>query len=406
MRILHTADWHMNDVLGGRVDRGDDIEAALRRIAAYLEQERVDVMVVAGDIIERGPLLTMRRALRQVREIFLPFLERGGTIVAISGNHDSDVFFEALRDALDMGAGGRAGRQHTHATGRLYIAPQPRLLRLADAHGAVVQFVLMPYPTSRYLQGHDAQYRNTEEKHQLIQQRFTQTLHELEAQLDQRLPSVLVSHIYVRGARVHERYALTAAEDIIFEPSDIPTHWAYVAYGHMHKPQPALPNTAHIRYAGSIERLDAGDIDDEKSVVVVDIGPEGLEGEPRVLPLEATPIYRLEIRDPDAEIPLLAERYSDAERARALVHYTLYYDPSKHHPMELSRQIEALFPRWYGRVIHKLGDPNAKQDGSPPPAVHDVGRTVREYLMAQLPEGDERDAVLALAEQLLAEEVG
>jgi DNA repair protein SbcD/Mre11 len=404
MRILHTADWHMNDVLGARVDRSDDIVAALKRIAAYLDQEHVDVMLVAGDIIERGPLPAMRRAVRQVRDIFLPFLERGGTIVAISGNHDSEVFFEALRDTLDMGAAGRTGRGNTHATGRLYIAPQPRLLRLADAHGTVVQFVLMPYPTSRYLQGHDVQYRNTEEKHRLIQQRFKQTLDELEIGIDRSQPSVLVSHIHVRGVRVHERYALTEAEDIIFEPSDIPTHWAYVAYGHMHKPQPALPNAAHIRYAGSIERLDAGDIDDEKGVVVVDIGPEGLEGEPRVLPLEATPIYRLEVHDPDAEIPLLAERYPDAERA--LVHYTLYYEPSKHHPQELCLQIEAIFPRWYGRAIHKLGDSDEKHDSPPPPAIHDVGRTVREYLTAQLPEGDERDAVLALAEQLLAEEVG
>lgn len=404
MRILHTADWHMNDVLGARVDRSDDIVAALRRIAAYLDQEHVDVMLVAGDIIERGPLPAMRRAVRQVRDIFLPFLERGGTIVAISGNHDSEVFFEALRDTLDLGAAGRAGRGNTHATGRLYLAPQPRLLRLADAHGTVVQFVLMPYPTSRYLQGHDVQYRNTEEKHRLIQQRFKETLDELEKGIDRSLPSVLVSHVHVRGVRVHERYALTEAEDIIFEPSDIPTHWAYVAYGHMHKPQPALPNAAHVRYAGSIERLDAGDIDDEKSAVLVEIGPSGLEGEPRLLPLETTPIYHIEIRDPDAEIPHLAEQYPDAKRA--LVQYTLYYQPGKHHPEELCRQIEAVFPRWYGRTIHKLGDDHKTAASFSAQRIHDVVGTVREYLAAHLQAGEERESVLAAAEQLLAEEVG
>jgi exonuclease SbcD len=403
MRILHTADWHMNDVLGGR-DRSDDIVAALKCIADYLEQKHVDVMVVAGDIIERGPLSAMRRAVRQVREIFLPFLERGGTIVAISGNHDSDVFFEALRDALDLGAAGRAGPYNSHATGRLYIAPQPRLLRLADARGTVVQFILMPYPTSRYLQGHNVQYRNTEEKHRLIQQAFKQALTELEGRLDLSLQSVLVSHIHVRGVLVHE-HALSETEEVIFEPSDIPTHWAYVAYGHMHKPQLALPNANHIRYAGSIERLDAGDIGDEKSVVIVDIGPAGLEGEPEVLPLEATTICRIEIRDPDTEIPLLAERCPNAERA--LVHYTLYYEPDKHNPQDLCQRIEAIFPRWYKRTIRKLGDTDVEKDRQGLISrIHDLAGTVREYLSAQLAEGAERDAILALAEQLLAEEVG
>jgi exonuclease SbcD len=394
----------MNDVLGARVDRSDDIVAALKRIAAYLDQEHVDVMLVAGDIIERGPLQAMRRAVRQVRDIFLPFLERGGTIVAISGNHDNEWFFEALRDTLDLGAAGRTGHNNTDATGRLYLAPRPRLLILADARGTVVQFVLMPYPTSRYLQGHDVQYRNTEEKHRLIQQRFKQALDELEKGIDRSLPSVLVSHIHVRGVRVHERYVLTEAEDIIFEPSDIPTHWAYVAYGHMHKPQTALPNAAHVRYAGSIERLDAGDIDDEKSVVLADIGPEGLEREPQTLPLETTPIYRVEIRDPDVEIPLLAERYPDAKRA--LVQYTLYYQPGKHHIEELCRQVESVFPRWYARTIQKLGDVHKTAASFSAQRIHDVVGTVREYLAAHLPEGDEREAVLAAADQLLAEEVG
>jgi DNA repair exonuclease SbcCD nuclease subunit len=40
VRILHTGDWHMNDRLG-RVDRAEDIEGSLERIAGYLDEENV-----------------------------------------------------------------------------------------------------------------------------------------------------------------------------------------------------------------------------------------------------------------------------------------------------------------------------------------------------------------------------
>ena len=102
MKILHTGDWHMNDALG-RVDRSDDIFAVIAQIAAYLDEYDVDVLLVAGDLFsERSSREQLRRAISRLRELFTPFLLRGGTIVAISGNHDSETFFETLRDALDL----------------------------------------------------------------------------------------------------------------------------------------------------------------------------------------------------------------------------------------------------------------------------------------------------------------
>src|SRR6266566_5422392 len=49
MRILHTADWHMQYRLG-RQDRSEHIHHALEQIAGYLQEHSVDVMLVAGDI--------------------------------------------------------------------------------------------------------------------------------------------------------------------------------------------------------------------------------------------------------------------------------------------------------------------------------------------------------------------
>lgn len=405
MRILHTADWHLNSRLG-RMDRNDDICRSLRRIAGYLDEYQVDVMVVAGDLFDRGRPDELRQAVASIRDIFLPFLQRGGTMVAISGNHDSEIFFETLRDALDLVLPVQRKAGDIHGPGRLYLAPNPRLLRLADREGTVVQFVLMPYPTARcYLRGEQTQYRSIEEKHRAIQAQFTralQTLTDPARGFDVTQPAVLVSHVHVRGAHVHPLYRLTEADDVVFEPGDIPAHWAYVAYGHIHKAQPALAGAEHILYCGSVERLDLGEREDAKGVVLVEIGPQGRRGQPTTLPLDASPIYAIEITDPLEQIPRLREEYPDA--AQALVTYTLHWQPGVHDCDGLCQQIEELFPRWYTRTLKQVGSDGTFAKGMAVKRLDDVAGNVRDYLLTNLGDHPQHDELLALMEELLAKE--
>jgi len=122
------------------------------------------------------------------------------------------------------------------------------------------------------------------------------------------------------------------------------------------------------------------------------------------LPLESTPIYRVEIKDPDAEIPHLAEQYPDAQNA--LVYYTLHWQPGKHDRDELCRQIQSVFPRWYGREFREMGRLDPAEETLSARRLEDVAGTVREYLSQRLEKHPDRDELLALAEELLAEEVG
>ena len=81
MRILHTADWHLGDRLG-RVDRTDDLRRAVERVAGYCAEEKVDVLLVAGDLFSElaGPD-SLRETVRHLRETFAGFLRGGGTIL-------------------------------------------------------------------------------------------------------------------------------------------------------------------------------------------------------------------------------------------------------------------------------------------------------------------------------------
>lgn len=404
MKILHTADWHINSRLG-RHSLNGEIHRSLQQIAAILDSHQVDVMVVAGDIIENtGRLEHLRKAVSMIKEVFQPFLEHGGTILMISGNHDSEPFFDALRDALDLVAPGQKGLQGTDPTGRLYVAPNPRLLLLADPHDCVVQFALMPYPSARYFDGKPPTFTNIAEKHRAIQGRFQQVLHQLEQRVENHLPSILVSHMHVRGVRTESDYRISEQESIVFEPSDIPTHWAYIAYGHIHKAQSVLPGSINIRYAGNVVRMDRGEREEEKSVVLFEVGPAGLVEDPQLLPLVVPPIYEVEISDPDLDMEQLETLYP--ERAIALTHCTIHWNPNLHHREHIRAKIEELFPRWYEIKFTATGRAQPGSNALEGRELQDVAGTVRAYLENQLAGSEDADAILALAERLLAEEVG
>lgn len=404
MRILHTSDWHLNDRLY-RVKRQPDIAARLAEIASYLDERQVDVMIVSGDIFSTfNRLDEVRDALHDVHRIFKPFLLRGGTIIGISGNHDSEPLFDLLRDTLDLASPQERQHKGARPCGRLYMATRPTHLLLKDSDGQQVQFVLMPYPTpAAYLQDNETKWSSKEEMNRLLHAAMQRKLEQIKTKaIDSRLPSVLVAHAHIRGSEIHNLYHLTESDDVVFDMADLPTSWAYAAYGHIHKPQP-MHSANHIRYAGSIDRMDFGEINDkEKSVVLVEIGAQGRIGEPEMLPLDATPLYRVEIRDPETELPQLREQYPDA--ARAIVDFKAYYQPGKHNPHEIRRELETIFPRWCrGEVISEstaVNQPNA----APPKNLRDVGGTVRSFLQERLQDHANRDELLALAEQLLVED--
>jgi exonuclease SbcD len=407
MRILHTADWHLGDRLG-RQDRTDDLRKAVERVACYCSQEKVDVLLVAGDIFSElaGPE-ALREAVRHLREVFAGFLRDGHTILALTGNHDKETFCQTLRHAMDLAAPLTEHPGESVAPGRFYLATGPTLLRLPDPAQAIpVQFLLMPYPTpTRYLADEASQrYQGLDEKNRHLLRAFTDTLHKLRngEQFSDDLPAVLAAHVHVRGGELSTLFRLTEQEDVVFDDADLPAGFHYVALGHIHRGQ-ALGGRTNVRYSGSIERMDLGEREDHKGVVLLDLGPEGLRDEPAVLPLESTPVYEVEITSPRAELAKLREQFPNAKRdlVRVVCTYTAGVDNRE----ETLRQLEEIFPRWYDREIKES---NALRDRL---VVGEAARhksfedTVRDYLTQELTNHPDavRNAVLARAEALVKE---
>jgi len=230
---------------------------------------------------------------------------------------------------------------------------------------------------------------------------FTQQLHGLQnnPRFDASLQTVLAAHVAVQGCQLGGLFRLSEQEDVILADADLPTGFAYVALGHIHKAQ-CLANQRHVRYSGSIERMDLGESRDEKGVVVFDLSPEGLRGDPEVLPIDATPVYEVTVHCPTEELPGLRESYPDAKRH--LVKIVCTYTAGVDNREATLRELEEIFPRWYDRKITE------KNDVVPPIKelpTKSFEATVRDYLTLELANepDDLRDAVLARAEALMGE---
>src|SRR5262245_4568461 len=407
MKILHTADWHLGDRLG-RIDRTADLRVAVERVAAHCKSEDVDVLLVAGDLFsELARPDGLRETIRHWQEVFREFLETGGTILTLTGNHDNESFCQTLVHAMTLASPTVGKPGETVPPGRLYVAAEPTFLRLEDRIGGYpVQFVLMPYPTpSRFLKGEGAlKYGSPEEKNKLLVNAWADALRDIRAhpKYDQQAPAVLGAHVHVHGSNVGPSlFRITEDEDVVVQGAELPQQFDYVALGHIHKPQ--WLGEQHVRYCGSIERMDLGEQGDQKGVVIVEIGPDGRNGEPVVLPLPATPVYEVMVLNPAEDIPRLKLEYPDA--AHDLVNLHIRYTAGTDQLEEVLRDLDRIFPRWYARDWQETGALGPSLVGSDSGHNKSFAETVRDYLGQELIQHDEaeRQAILAIADGLLKE---
>ena len=97
MRLLHTADWHLGKLLKG-VDRTPEIAAALRDLLGLVRSERVDLVVVSGDLFDRPQVSAEAEACAV--EFFMELKALGVPALVIAGNHDPKERLEALEKEL------------------------------------------------------------------------------------------------------------------------------------------------------------------------------------------------------------------------------------------------------------------------------------------------------------------
>ncbi len=390
MRLLHTADWHLGDRLG-TVDRAQDQMRSIEAILAHCEENRVDVLVVAGDVFNDYATDNLSGLMREFARRLAPCFRRGMRVLLLSGNHDKEQMFQLL-EMVQTYSGPEAAR-------RLYFVGRPRILRLEDpSTDSFVQFALAPYPTVRRYIENDSQVKGlmAAERRQLLARAFASKIEEARGEVDAAIPSVLVSHVYVRGTETSTLYRMNEEDDIPVEPSDIPT-WSYVALGHIHKAQ-EIGARSTVRYSGSPDRMDLGERNDQKSCVMVDIGRGSVADSMVLLPLPVTPMYSIRV-NPGDDIDQMASLYPDHERA--LVHLDVTWRPGADNISAMVAELRRIFPRHFRLDQRPLTEASVARRLDSDPL--DMTSTVRAYLARKLEPGSGRDRIFALADELVEE---
>jgi DNA repair protein SbcD/Mre11 len=127
VRLLHTSDWHLGRSFH-RVGMLGAQAAVLDSLVEVVRAERVDAVVVAGDVYDRA--LPGVDAVQVLDDALARLLATGASVLVTSGNHDS---------ASRLGFGGRAmAGAGLHLRTRLGDLDTPVLLE--DAHGPVALY--------------------------------------------------------------------------------------------------------------------------------------------------------------------------------------------------------------------------------------------------------------------------
>lgn len=272
MRFLHTSDWHLGRALYGK-KRDAEFEAFFDWLLTTIENEQIDVLLVAGDIFDTTtPSHTAQahyyRFLYQVSQTCCSH------VVIIAGNHDSPTFLTAPQALLK--------HLHVHVVGAMSERIEDEIIVLEKNGEAQAIVCAVPYLRDQDLRRLEAG-ENLDDKNKKMglglmrhYQEVAQQAKRLQQQHQQAglaaLPVIAMGHLFVAGGKtidgdgVRDLYV----GNLVKTGVDIfPAIFDYVALGHLHVPQ-CVAQQEHIRYSGSPIPMGYGEAGQQKQVVVVD----------------------------------------------------------------------------------------------------------------------------------------
>ncbi len=256
MKFLHTSDWHIGRQFHN-VSLLDDQRHVLAQIVAYIRNEAVDAVIIAGDIYDRSvPPAAAVSLLDEVLNTICTDL--AVPVLLIPGNHDGA---ERLR------FGSKQLKQAgLHIIGDLNQITQPVIL---NKNGHAIAFYGIPYNDPESVRNHfEVDVTSHDEAHQYL-------VEQINAVKNANAINVLISHCFIDGAEASESerpLSIGGADRVSVEPFKA---FDYVALGHLHNPQ--HKGETHIRYSGSILKYSFSEQRQQKGVTLVEMDETGLK---------------------------------------------------------------------------------------------------------------------------------
>ncbi|ELA08791.1 exodeoxyribonuclease I [Moraxella macacae 0408225] len=272
LTLLHTSDWHLGRRLYGK-PRYDEFHAFLQWQIRAIVDNRVDVLLIAGDIFDSSS------PSNKAQQLYYQFLHAVKNtpcrhVVIVAGNHDSPSFLDApnlLLKNFDI-----------HVIGCVRENLDDEILVLYDNQDRPECIVCaVPYLRDRDVRMVGYAENLSDKENQLIagiyahyqaisEQAFAKK-QTLEARFQIPIPIVATGHLFTVGGQtldgdgVRDLYvgSLGSVTADLFD-----TRYDYVALGHLHVAQ-TVGGNAFIRYSGSPIAMGFGEAKQQKQVNLV-----------------------------------------------------------------------------------------------------------------------------------------
>jgi exonuclease SbcD len=405
MKIIHFADLHLGMENYGHIDpatglssRLKDFLASFDELVEYALAERVDLVLFCGDAYKtREPTQTQQREFaRRINRL----ATAGIPVFLLTGNHD-------LPNAV-----GRATATEifdTLAVQNVHVASQPEVFKITTP-GGTVQIAAIPWlRRSALLAREDVKNLNLAQVNAMMQDALTRVIAGKAGELDASLPAILAAHVLVGDARVgrgsESLMAIGQEPAVLLSNIALPA-FDYVALGHIHKRQ-VLAEKPPVVYAGSLERVDFGEENDEKGFYVVEIQP----GTPRQVTYSFHPVkarrfltvsVALEAEEINPTAAVLKAIDSQKEQARdAIVRVNIQLPASLEGQLRNSEIKEALQETHSFTIAREIQREDRRRLGSRPARDITPLDALKAYLEVQQTSPERRQVLLEYGEKLI-----
>ncbi len=289
MKFIHTADWHLGKTLKNQ-SLIEDQRYILKKFLQIVDDNKVDAIVIAGDIYDRN--IPPEEAVDLFNWILNKLIiERNLPVLCISGNHDS-------KSRLNFGSR-IFDNSNLHIRTKLIADMTPVVLN--DDYGEVY-FSLIPYfepiDVKKLFNLDDETELSYDEAGKIL-------VDAARSKIPSNSRSVAVTHAFITGG------VESGSEKKL--PGGLgqvnPAHFKdynYTALGHLHG---STLTNKNIRYSGSLLKYSFDEEKQSKSVTIVEIDSSGNVKVDYNLPL--TPIRDVRVIRGSIEDILKVEPKSD-----------------------------------------------------------------------------------------------
>jgi exonuclease SbcD len=291
IKLIHVSDIHfgsgeshgpINPATGLNV-RFEDFVRAFEKVVDYTINNGCHVFLFSGDAYRNA---TPEPIYQKTFAGYLKRLSQAGIkTVLLVGNHDQVL---------------KSGQSHALSVfqsldiANVTVIDKPTMVKL-DTAGGALQLIGLPHITRHHLMTHDKYASmSAAEIDRALVENVTSVLQGYYAEIDPELPCVLTAHMTVDRAVAGIEQELLVGYNLTY-PVDILVNdrLDYVALGHVHKHQVIRPAGPAMVYAGSLERVDFGEEDEDKGFVEVDLQRGGTTF--KFVSIEPRPFVTMEI---------------------------------------------------------------------------------------------------------------